>query len=127
MLNNEITRLDTEKQSDDDRAERLAAELHYRESQWNEKGKAVNDIEIKLVTLQSEEHTISRDIERSDVRIEESGRRLIRRDEEIGRAQADIARLMEEVAGFDQDLTAARNEFNAIESRKQETNRSLLE
>ncbi len=122
ILNNEIADLEAKKHSDDLHAEELAAELHTIESQWNDKGKAVNDIEIKLVTLQSEEHTITRDIERSNARVDDIRLTLIRRDEEISRAEVDITRLMEDVAHFDEDLAGVRNEYNAIEGRKQEIN-----
>lgn len=119
-LSNEITSLESEKNDADKYADALAEEMHEIEVKWGEEGRNVNDLEIKLVTLQNKEHTIIRDIERSNARIDDIKLTRARRDEEIKRAENEIKRLADENLQLTEDLSRIRNDYEAIESKKKD-------
>ena len=96
----------------------LLHEQGLLDSQWNEKSKAVNELEIKVVTLQGDLRSTERDIDRAKARLEDIALTLQRRDEEITRAQEEITRLTADLDLQNQELTRLRNEFEVLEARK---------
>ena len=119
-LSTEITSLESEKNDADKYADALAEEMREIESKWSEEGRNVNDLEIKLVTLQNKEHTLIRDIERSNARIDDIKLTRTRRDEEIKRAENEIKRLVDENLHLTEDLSRIRNDYEAIETKKKD-------
>jgi chromosome segregation protein len=105
-------------------AHAAAQELGVLENQWNEKTKSVNELEIKVVTLQSDLRNVERDIDRADARMQDVGVTLARRDEEIARAVEEITRLSSELELTNEELGTLRMEFESIENSKRNIEQS---
>ncbi|MBI3766731.1 MAG: chromosome segregation protein SMC [Ignavibacteriales bacterium] len=93
-------------------------ELEAMELHWNEKTKAVSELEIKVVTLQGDMRNIERDIERADARTNDIAVTLTRRDEEIAHAAEEITHLSTDIQNNDQEAAALRSEFQHLEDSK---------
>jgi len=93
-------------------------ELESLEIQFAEKTKALNELEIKVVTLHGDAKNIERDIERADARMHDILVTLTRRDEEIARAQEEIVRLTSDLLMYNRELARLRSEYEAMEQQK---------
>jgi chromosome segregation protein len=116
----ELTIIEQKKTELDVQANTAIRELEILEIQWDEKSRVVNELEIKVVTLQGDLRNVERDIERAAARIEDIEVTLVRRDEEILRARDEIGRLAEEIDVQNKSLGALSSGFEIVEQRKQE-------
>lgn len=95
------------------------AEAESLEREWSIKAKMVNDLEVQLVTLQSEQRNAERELEYTQLSIDDNVANLSRRDHEIAQAREEIARFNAELTTHDSELTSLRQEMQVIEHRKQ--------
>ncbi len=95
-------------------------ELESLELTLSEKTKTVNELEIKVVTLQGEFRNTERDIERADARLNDISLTWARRSDEIARAQEELTRLYNDVEILSRELSKLRAEFEIIEREKKE-------
>jgi chromosome segregation protein len=134
----ELEVLENQKSGYDEATVASLSRLEQAEHRAHEATKWVNESEIAVVTLQGDIRNIGRDLERADARQSDIRVTLLRRDEEIGRAGEEIARLTAESeksagelaslksvfdsmetgrAGIEQTYASRRNELHAIELR----------
>jgi chromosome segregation protein len=92
-----------------------ARELEKLEAEWTDLTRSVNELEIKVVTLQGDIRNTERDIERGDARSEDIRVTLLRRDEEITRAREEITRLGSQIASQTEELAVFRQSFQRLE------------
>jgi len=140
----ELAGSERRKSDHEEKAHAAARELERLDAEWNGLTKAVNELEIKVVTLQGDIRNAERDIERTEARLEDIRVTLLRRDDEIAHAREEIARLYsesesqsaeltgsrqnlqrleEEVRGIEQAHTTKRNELHAIELKMKDERR----
>jgi chromosome segregation protein len=132
MLNIEITELKVQRESVEAKINTLEEKKKVRESvltdaltelekleiAWDEKTKTVNEYEIRVVTIQGEIRNTERDIERAEARLNDVRLTMVRRTEEIARAQEELARLGSEVESHGLAVETLRQEFEIIEQQK---------
>lgn len=116
----ELTILEAKKIAQESHAETTLKELENLEAFWNEKTKEVNELEIKAVTLQNEVRNIDRDIERAEARASDINITLVRREDEISRAQEEIIHLMQDVNLLGTQLSSLKNEYEITEHQKKD-------
>jgi chromosome segregation protein len=112
--------LDRTKSEHETLSQRAMRELETVELQFGEKTKEVNEIEIRVLTLQGDVRNIERDIERAEARINDIAVTLHRRDEEITRSQEEIVRLSSDAELQQQELGSLRSEFDVMDRQKKE-------
>jgi len=95
-------------------------ELERLEADWNELTKAVNEFEIKVVTLQGDIRNAEGDIDRAEARMEDIRVTLNRREEEIARAREEISLLFKEAESGTAELGVLREEFQRLERELRE-------
>ncbi len=101
-----------------------AKTLELLEVEWNEKTRAVSELEIRVLTLQSDYRNVERDIERNTARCEDVRVTAERRTEETGRARDEITRLGLESEQLQGEVQTLRNELGIIEQRIREIDQS---
>ncbi|HEV8538323.1 MAG TPA: chromosome segregation protein SMC, partial [Bacteroidota bacterium] len=116
----ERSTLENRKSEQESAANRALRELETLEMQFGERTKSLNELEIKVVTLQGDFKNIGRDIERADARSKDIELTLVRREEEISRAQEEILRLSADLVTFNGELATLRTEHEAIDRLKRE-------
>ncbi|MDI6767320.1 MAG: hypothetical protein QME52_10905, partial [Bacteroidota bacterium] len=122
----EFKNIETNKKENETLVDESIKELEVLESGWSEKTKIVNEIEIKVVTLQGEVRNIERDIERADARMNDTQLTIARRKEEIARAKQENAQLVQDVLIFEKQLNALRAEFEIIERDKRDIEQTYI-
>ncbi len=105
----------------------LAQEVGALENQWNEKTKIAAELEIKVVTLQSDLRNNERDVARTDARMQDIEITLTRRNEESERASEEISRLTGEMETKNQELAVLRAEFERMEAHKHDIEQSYTQ
>ncbi len=118
-MGSELTDLQHQKTDRESVAQTAGREFETLELRWNEKTKAVNEFEIKVVTLQSDLRNIDRDIERADARMDDIRVTLIRRDTEIARAGEESRVLTADVEAHASELEVLREGLRVLEEEKQ--------
>jgi chromosome segregation protein len=113
-----LSDLDKKKREGDARALEAQQQLEQYEIAWNEKTRLVNELEIKLVTLQGDLRNARRDRERAEARSDDVQTTLVNRTGEIQRAEEEIVRLGEEDVRLQEEQTLLQTQFAAIESRR---------
>ncbi|MBI1803571.1 MAG: chromosome segregation protein SMC [Ignavibacteriae bacterium] len=122
-LSGEHAALEERKAEQEVHAQHAARELEILEAQLEERTKALNELEIKVVTLQGDVRNTERDRERTEARMNDIAVTLERRNTEINRAQEEIVRLSAEVETHQHDLTAVRAEYDVFTETKKEIDR----
>ncbi|MBI5021820.1 MAG: chromosome segregation protein SMC [Ignavibacteriales bacterium] len=117
-LGDELTLLEDRKSQNDTELESAERLLEQTESAWTAKAKHVNELEIKVVTLQGEIKNLSRDIERAEERRKDIELTLERRDSEIKHAQTEISRLENESNEIDKQIAILQNEYSLLLDQK---------
>lgn len=97
-----------------------AHELELCEADWESKSRAVNELEIRLITAQGDARNVDRDIERTEARLNDIQVTLLRRDAEIAHAQEEIGRLTLEAGTYSGELADLRTAYNILEQRRRE-------
>jgi chromosome segregation protein len=113
-----LAALERRRQDEETVAQSAIREFEALELEWNEKTKAVNEFEIKVVTLQGDLRNTDRDIERAASRVDDIRVTLIRRDGEIARAAEESARLNGEIASHNGELEHLKTGLAVLEERK---------
>lgn len=90
------------------------------EIQWNEKSKARNDLERRVVTLQGDVRNIDRDIERAMARANDIRVTLQRREEEIRHSGEEIQRLSSEITLCEKETVGLKDQHAVIDTRHRE-------
>ncbi len=116
----ELRELERRKSDSDAESAVASHELEVAELHLTEETKVVNELEIKVVRLQSDARNTGRDIERAVATQSDIQTTLARRDEEITWARDEISRLSADVETHTKELGDLENEFVAQEQRKQE-------
>lgn len=116
----ELHELEQRKSDSDAQSAVAAHELETAELRLTEETKVVNELEIKVVRLQSDARNTGRDIERAVATQSDIQTTLARRDEEIAWAKEEISRLSVDVETQTKELGDLENEFETQEQRKQE-------
>ncbi len=122
----ELKTIELEKKENETQVDGVIRELEVLESLWNVKTKIVNEIEIKVVTLQGEVRNVERDIERADTRMNDTQLTIARRHEEIARAQQENVQLSQDVLIFQKQLNSLRAEFENIENNKRDIEQKYI-
>jgi chromosome segregation protein len=87
--------------------------------QFAEKTKTVNELEIKVVTLQGDVRNTERDLERNHATVQDIQVTIERRNQEITWAQEEIVKLDGEVETLTQELTSADQTYEHQKQAKQ--------
>jgi chromosome segregation protein len=117
-MGGEVAALERRRQEQESVAQSAIREFESLELEWNEQTKAVNEEEIKVVTLHGDLRNIDRDIERAAARIDDIRVTLIRRDAEIARATEESIRLTAEIDAHHRELETLRAGLGVLEERK---------
>jgi len=117
-LGKELKNLEEEKINVEAKTNTSISELELLESQWNDKTKVVNDLEIKVITTQGNIQNLEKDLERIDARCNDIGVTLGRRQEEIERALEEIERIGSEIASYEKLLEELREEYKLLDEQK---------
>ena len=116
----DLLALESKKSAQEAVANIAIREFESLELTLSEKTKTVNELEIKVITLQGEVRNTERDIERSDARLNDINLTWTRRSDEIARAQEELTRLYNDVEILSHELSKLRREFEIIEHKKKE-------
>ena len=117
-----------EKQKSDIDAKNAVAmhDLEALEVQLTDRTKVVNELEIKVVRLQSDLRNVERDIERATSTEADIQTTLARRDEEITWANADIAQLALDLDAHAAELKSLEDDLQVEEGLKAEIEQSYI-
>jgi chromosome segregation protein len=96
-------------------AQSASRELEKLEIEWSDLTRSVNELEIKVVTLQGDIRNTERDVERGNARTEDIRVTLLRRDHEINHAREEITRLSSQIATQTEELAGFRQSFQQLE------------
>jgi chromosome segregation protein len=124
IVSAEVVRLEDSKQDQEVHAQRVMLELESLQGLLSERTKAVNDFEIKVVTLQGEIRNAGRDIDRATARMSDISVTLRRRDEEIAHAHEEIGRLAGETEKQTVELELTRQQLVVLEQEKKDIDQS---
>ena len=131
-MTSDLGELERRRSEEEELLHRSTRELEGLEAHLNDRTKAVNDLEIRVVTLQGESKAIERDRERAEERINDTSITLQRRDQEIARAREEVTRLGAEAETLQTDLTALKDglavletETRTVQQRYQEQRNSI--
>ena len=116
----DLLALESKKSAQEAVANIAIREFESLELTLSEKTKTVNELEIKVITLQGEVRNTERDIERADARLNDINLTWTRRSDEIARAQEELTRLYNDVEILSHELSKLRREFEIIEHKKKE-------
>ncbi len=114
----QLASLDLRKSVHDGKMPEMLAELEHAELHAHDTAKSVNELEIAVVTLQGDIRNVIRDLERADARQNDIRVTLLRRDEEIARAEEETLRLSGDATALNAELTGLKEVFEAIEREK---------
>jgi chromosome segregation protein len=120
----ELTSKTEEKAAKEDVANASIRAMETLDQQFTEMTRVVNELEIKVITLQGDIKNLERDRERTEERIQDIQITFVRRGEEITRAGEEIARLTSEISAFDGELAGLRLEYDALKAGKSEIEQS---
>ena len=116
----ELQALEQRKAGSDGQSAVAAHELETMEFQLGEKTKGLNELEIKMVKLQSEVRNVERDIERAVATQSDIQTTLARRDEEITWANDESMRLTTDIETLTKELGALQSGLEIQERQKHE-------
>ncbi len=88
------------------------------ESEWAEATQAVGESEIQVVTHQGALTNLERDHDRAGARLDDIRITLGRREEEIVRSTAELGRLSNDIAAYQEQLSALRETLSRLEAEK---------
>jgi chromosome segregation protein len=102
----------------DRRVTAVGAEVEALEEEWSGKAKGVNDIELELVSKQSDKRNFDRELEYTTTSLREVGALLLRRDEEIVQARGEISQFSSQLESHESTMSGLREAMRAIDQRK---------
>ncbi len=120
LVSTETLNIENTKKEQELLAQRSIRELESLQALLNERTKLVNDLEIRVVTLQGEIRNVDRDMERATARMNDIALTLRRRDEEITHAREEITRLTGENERLNGELLLGREHLVTLEREKKE-------
>ncbi len=126
-LSPELDALERSKGDLDRRVLASSAEVEILERGWSAKAKMVNDLEIRLLTVQNELRNAERELEYGELSITDIAASLARREEEIVQAREEIARLGAEMVAQDTDLRSLHEHTHTVERRRQGIDREYAQ
>lgn len=94
--------------------------LDVIEYQFAEKTKKVNELEIKVITLQGDVRNIERDLERNQATLQDIQVTIERRNQEISWAQDEIVKLNSEVETLTRELASIEQSYEMQKQKKQD-------
>ncbi len=115
----EVVRLEDRRQEEDGLCQQTARELEFMEARLAEQGRTVNELEIKVITVEGEVRSTERDIDRAEARLQDITVTLERRDQEILHAREEIARLAGETDSQNAELLLLRQSLAALEEERE--------
>jgi chromosome segregation protein len=98
-------------------------DMEMLEQHFQAKTKDLNELEIRVVTLQGDVKNAERDAERAEARISDIRTTVAHRTEEIARAQEEIGRIGAELSGLNGELQHLRSGYDELLRRKGEIER----
>ncbi len=116
----EINQIEQAKAVAETNAAELNKELEQITQRWNDLSKAVNDAEIKMVTLQGNKRNAEAELERDIATVRNTEATLQKRDSEIMQAKEDIERISNELQTVGGQLQELRLQLNEVEKGKTE-------
>ncbi|HUL44995.1 MAG TPA: chromosome segregation protein SMC [Bacteroidota bacterium] len=116
----ELVSFEEHKSAQDQLLQNGMREHERLEMHWNEKTRARNELERKVVTLQGDVRNVDRDIERATARANDISVTLQRREEEILHAGEEIGRLSSEITLAESESVGLKEQHRVIESRHRE-------
>ena len=119
-ISSELAILEEKKANEETLAYRSRRELEVAEHWFEEKTRSVNEIEHKVVTLQSDVWNVERDLERADARSQDIRVTQERRDVEILHAGEEIARLASDIGSFEIEQSTLHAEHEILLKKKKE-------
>lgn len=108
-------RLKADKTVVEHRVGAVAQEVALLEDEWNERSRAVNDLEIRLVTLRGELQNARNDVKRAEETIADIITALQRRDADISAAESEVVAASESVEETRRLLDELRNAYEDME------------
>lgn len=120
-----LAALEARKAQEDASVGGATSELAALEAAHVEKARAVNELEIKVVTVQGDLRTLERDLERTEARLGDIALTLSRREEEIVRAREEHDRLTADTAERQGELETESATNATLEANKKEVERQF--
>jgi chromosome segregation protein len=124
---NEIRELEQEKIDLESRATTSAGHLEVIEYQYAEKTKAVNEVEVHVITLQGDIRNVERDLERNQATLQDIQVTIERREHEIRWGQEEIVKLKHENEVLAQELSSLEHHYEQHKLRRQEIEQTYAE
>jgi chromosome segregation protein len=113
-----LDRLVEEKSEVERTAGAMGKELELLDAEWNERVRVANDLGIQVVQLRGEQQNALNELERGEKTIATIEATLIRRGEDIGRAQHDLGAAQKEEEEYARALAILQQELGAVERAK---------
>lgn len=118
-LKAELVSLEQQKIEREKQIVSLSHEVERFEDEWNERSRQVNDLEVRLATLQGEYRNLERESEYTEAGLRDGVGAITRREQDIADARKELMRLSVELEEAEKELEILRADRRSVEARKQ--------